>query len=165
VTQEVFEDREFPGSQFELSLMDRDVTACRVEVNVAEREGGRPPGDTAPSEGTQARLELGEGERLDQVVIGTDIEPADAVLYRVPRREHQHWCPALSGAELGAEAEPIAVGQRDIEHQNVVGRLRGEPASVLDRARSVHGVPIATQASRKQLAEASVVLQEQDLHV
>ncbi|MCY1187492.1 hypothetical protein D9M73_284800 [compost metagenome] len=52
----------------------------------------------APQQGAQARLELVEVERLDQVIIGAGIQAGNAIIKGIPRGEDQHRQAVAAGA-------------------------------------------------------------------
>ena len=67
-----------------------------------------------------ARQQLGEPERLGDVVVGAGVEPADGVHLAVLRgQEHDRHRRALLAHAL-AHLEPVDAGQPDVEHQQVV---------------------------------------------
>ena len=45
---------------------------------------------TTPDQHPHTRQQLGEGERLDQIVVGAGVEAPDAIVHAVARRQHQH---------------------------------------------------------------------------
>ena len=75
-----------------------DLAGRRVEHEVAHLEP-RLRGDGGPAlQGAQAGQQLGELERLHQVVVGPGVEPLDPVGGGVAGRQHQHRDPSSRGA-------------------------------------------------------------------
>jgi hypothetical protein len=72
----------------------------------------------------QPRLELLQGERLDQVVVRARVEPGHAIVDRVARRQHQHRRPIARVAQSPAHLQPVDPGHRDIEDHRVLARVR-----------------------------------------
>ena len=86
-------------------LAATDLAPRGIEAQVADLEHGGPLGPPATGERTQARLQLGERERLDEVVVGAAVEPGDAIVDRLERGEHQHRRPHPALAQLPADVE------------------------------------------------------------
>ena len=82
-----------------------------------------------------ARRELVELERLDEVIVGAGVEARDAIGDRIARGEDQHRARVAAPAHRGEHVEAVAARQAEIEQQEVVHvfaqrELRG--AAVLD---------------------------------
>jgi hypothetical protein len=79
-----------------------------------------------------AQHQLGEVERLGQVVIRAEAQAADPVTRFPGRGQHEHHDPLIAGGDHLAEGVAVQAGQVAVEHDNVVavsvqlGR-RGEP--------------------------------------
>ena len=95
---------------------------------------GRSTG-AAPRERPQPREQLGERERLGQVVVGAAVEPGDAVLDRVARGQHQDRRPDAVVAQPAAGLEAVDARQHHVEHDRVVLGRAGHPQRVLAAAR------------------------------
>src|SRR5213078_2402678 len=80
----------------------------------------RPPRVTAPEQRADARQELLERERLRHVVVGAAVEAGHLVRHAVPRRQHEHRRDDAAVAEAGEDAEAVALGQHEVEHDEVV---------------------------------------------
>ena len=65
------------------------------------------PGPEKPDAGDQ----LGHGERLDEIVVSAGIEPVDAVLDRIARRQNETWNVIAVRSQLAKKFEAVAVGQ------------------------------------------------------
>ena len=113
------------------ALPRRDVDA---DVRGLELLGGRPPQLRA-----HAREQLGEPERLGDVVVGAGVEAADRVHLAVLRgqEDDRHGRAAL--ADALADLQAVDARQPDVEDQQVVGAVDA-------RARS-RRVPVATAST------------------
>ena len=67
-----------------------------------------------------SRRQLGEVERLGEVVVGTRIEPAHGVDDLVHGGEHQHGRHVALDAHLPAHVGAVTVRQPQVEHDRVV---------------------------------------------
>src|SRR6266545_7221431 len=93
--------------------VDRRGVPGDVEVEPAHalHDGAAGPVELAPAqERTHATDELGDRERLRQIVVGADLEPRDAVELGVAGGQHDDRQVAL-GAERPADVEPRQSGQ------------------------------------------------------
>ena len=61
----------------------------RVEAQVGEGQRLAGVFGPAPQQGPQAGEQFGQGERLDQVVVGPGVEPLHPVLDGIPGGQHQ----------------------------------------------------------------------------
>jgi hypothetical protein len=112
-----------------------------------------------------ARDELGERERLGQVVVGAQREPVDQVVERPRRREHEHLRVGLLGGERPADVVAVDLGQVAVEHDDVVvgdPRLEQRLGAV---GRDVDRDPFAAQAAGDGVRDAALVLGNQYAHV
>ena len=106
----------------------------------------------AAQQRVQARAQLGDRERLDEVVVGARLEAGDAVVDVVARREDADRHVDAAGAHAPHDADAVEVGHRDVEDDRggrprrdgvergapAVGRLHGE---ALEAQRALEGLP------------------------
>jgi signal transduction histidine kinase len=119
---------------------------------------GRLP---APHDRADPRRELPRGERLHDVVVGAELEPQDPVDLLTASGEHDdRHLGAL--ADLSAQVAAVAVGQHDVEQDDVgldpVERL----ARALDGARHLRVEPVALEMLGERLGDGLLVLDDQD---
>src|SRR5439155_7733874 len=116
--QRVFTAREVDGVAVDLNRVAQeiDADAAMLEQNLLYR--GLPSDQRA-----HPRQQLLKAERLRKVVIGTDIEPLYAVLHRVAGTQDEHGLVESARAPLPQQVDAIAVGQPQIEHDDVVRGL------------------------------------------
>src|SRR5665213_563772 len=80
-----------------------------------------------------AGLEFGQVERLGHVVVGAQVEPLDALVERVARGEDQYRDVRAPVAQPAQHAQAVDLGQRDVEHDDIV---------TVDGQRLVRGVAV-----------------------
>src|SRR4051812_1717376 len=88
VAHQVLEQLELALREVDRALAAGDLVGVRVEHQVADPQRGHAARRPAPQQRTQACQQLLALERLDQVVVGPDVEPFDARLERVARGQH-----------------------------------------------------------------------------
>jgi hypothetical protein len=150
MAHEVLEQGEFLRRQLDQRLSPADGPRRRVQ-----RQPGRlqPRGTLArppPQQRADPCGQLGEGERLGQVVVRADIQPADTVIDVITDREHEHRHPPAPLPELPAQLEAVHARQHDIQDDDVVGVLDGHPQAVLPGPGDVNRVAFLLQATLEQ---------------
>ena len=162
VTQRVVGTAE-SGLPFKKIVLNVDPGASlKTEV---QRQAHRATAEEGPDPGEQ----LGEGERLDEVVVGAVVEPGDAVGETVARGQHQHPRRRLPVRALGRDdpaAHLPAVDTREVEIETdqvvrVDGRLDERVAAVVG---DVHRIALATEPERDRVREVRLVLDDQQAH-
>ena len=120
---------------------------------------------TAPPEGADARDQLGEGERLAEVVIRAQLQPVDPVLDVRGRGQHQD----AAGRAVAHQpaADPVAVHGRQVavEHDHVVvgaGRALQGCRAVVDH---VDGETRVAQTLADPVGQRDVILHDQHSHL
>ena len=112
----------------------------------------------------QARLQLAQGERLDEVVVGAGVEALDAIVDRVARGEHQHGRPVTGLPQAPADLEPVEPRHRDVEDDRFGGR-GGQPIEgFLAVGGEVDVVPVKRERTLQCCANGRLVVDNQDLH-
>ena len=107
----------------------------RVEGEVGEAEHLAGVLGPPPEQGPQAGQQFGQGERLDQVVVGAGVEALDPVVDGVPGGQHQHRGVVLGRPEPSAHVQPVDGGQADVEDH----RVRRPDGDLLERLGAVAG--------------------------
>ena len=89
----------------------------------ADRDDHWPLSRVATRQGTQPGQQLAEGEWLGEVVVGARVEPANPIIDRRARGEHDDRRPVTGAAKLATGRESVRVRQHDVEHNDVVRRV------------------------------------------
>ena len=95
--------------------------AQRVELDPGRAQGAGPRGGLAAGQGADAQHQLGEVERLGEVVVGAQGQAADPVAGRAGGGQHQHHGPLVAGGDHLAEGVAVDAGQVAVEDDHVVG--------------------------------------------
>jgi hypothetical protein len=124
-----------------------------------DRLRGRRPAGQRPHAGD----ELGERERLAEVVVCAQFQPVDPVLDIGGGGEHEH--PRAGPGHC--PAHPIAVHERQVtvEHDHVIGRLRGGVQRSRAVVRDVRGDPDLAQPLRDPAGKRRMVLDHRHPHL
>ena len=147
------------------SAADVDVALNRIERDIAGMKGHSESAAGTPQERIATRNELRYCERLDEVVIGSRVQPAHAIVDRVACRQHQNGELVAGRPHLRENAEPIAVGQPQVQNHGVVRREREGLASVGAPAHRIDRKADPLQGCGQNFCDPSFVLYDQEAHV
>ncbi len=136
--------------------------APRVDDEVAGDERAGAVAAPPPQERVEPRGELGEGERLDEVVVGAGLEPGDAVVDLVARGQDADRDVDAVGPHPADHADAVEVGHHHVEDDD--GRRtrrdllqRSAPA----RGRR-HGEALEAQRALEGLPDGRLVVDDED---
>ncbi len=136
-----------------------------LEVREAQHVGGLVTVRCSSQQRTKTREELGESERLREVVVCARVEPCDAAVDLGARREHQHGNRVAFGPEAPAYLEPVDPRHQHVEDRRVDRRSAAQP---LERLLAVLGeldlVPLELERTPQRLANGTLVVDDEDLH-
>ena len=168
VAEEVFQQLEFAALEFNAFAVAVRGAREEIQGEVAEVEacfvrvvfGGR-----AAVEGFQSRHEFGEGEGFGEVVVGADIESADALVDGAERREDQHRRAQSAAAPLREEFEAVGVGaEHSVQDDGVPGDIKGEGFGVGGGFGPFDAMSLFAEAAQEVVAGFGVVFYEEYLH-
>ena len=118
-----------------------------------------------PEEGADAGEELLEGERLDEIVVGPEIQPGHLVSHGVPGGEHEDRRSDAAFARGPEDPEAVAARQQDVEHDQVVGLTLEEQVERNDAIGSgLHRVPLFLEPLPDEARDLPVVLDDKNAH-
>ena len=86
----------------------------------------------------QPRQQLGQRERLGQIVVAALLQSAHPIVNRAPRRQNQDRGAHSQLAQAKDQADAILIGQPKIDDEDVKGALGGQPLGRLAVRRSFH---------------------------
>ncbi len=112
----------------------------------------------------QPRGQLVQIDRLDHVVVGAEVQAADAIGHCVARGQHQHRQRQPGLAHGGQHVEPVLARQPEVEHRGGVG-LGAQLAFGSDAV--AHPVDLEAelaQAGAQAVTQQRVVFGQQDAH-
>src|SRR5580704_6034580 len=122
------------------------------------RLAGRPP-----NQGPQPGPQLGKLEWLDEVIVGTAVEPADAVGNAVLRGQHQDR-HRLHAPEPFQKRPTIQLGQHNIEDNCIVIPTGGLEQTLIAVFGRVDGISLLAQRAGDDKQQIGIVLDNQYSH-
>jgi hypothetical protein len=115
------EDVELLAGQRQQHASPAHLVPAAVHLEVTAAQQRRHPAADPPAQPSHPRLQLLDGERLNEVVVAV-LEPGDAVGDGVTCGEEQHRRRRPACADV---VQRVAGGQHPVEHRAVVG-VHGE---------------------------------------
>ena len=139
----------------------RDLVGVGVQRQVADAQRRHAARRAAPQQRPQAGEQLLALERLDEVVVGADVQALDARLERVARGEHQDRRVVAVVAQALGDVDAVEPGQPEVEHDDV-GQER---VRLVEAAHAVGGeldlVALEAQRALENLRDLLVVLDDE----
>ena len=154
--QQLLEQGRLAAGQVERNPVDRGGTGGDVEQQPAAGADGPVTPSRTAQHGAQARLELGQGEGLDDVVVGAGVQARA----RGPRARRGRSRPGSAARprrvlQGGEDLHAVEVGQAEVEDERVVrGRVQ-RPRSPPRRARPRRPRSRAAPGDRRSSGAAS----------
>ncbi len=149
----------------EPTLEDQPARLVEDDAPVANHAARLGPFRGAAVERAEPCRELLEGERLDQVVVGTRVEALHPIADRVARGQHED-------RQLGAAGPQPArnLGARDVRQPDIKDH-RVDPAAGLGNlerigaaGRQLDEMALLAEQARQEAAEPRIVLHQQQMH-
>ena len=163
VAEQEGEQRELLGRQVDLPAGSRDPTGRGIDDEV-----GDPELDglllTPAQQRTDPRRQLGEREGLHHVVVGAEVETADAVLEGAFGGEHEHRKPGLVSADAAKQLETGQPRKHQVEDHEVVVHGLDEVQGGLPVVCDINGVALLFQAFLDEARHLRLVLDDEQAH-
>ncbi len=78
-----------------------------------------------PVAATYQRLKAGghfdKRKGFTEIIVGTQTQPLDALVERIPCGQDQHWLAAALFPPFAQDLQPVNTGQGQVEHHGVIG--------------------------------------------
>ena len=163
--QQQLQHRELLARELHVAPVAVHLAPERIEPQVRELEHRRRGRRRAPGQRTQPYEQLGERERLGQVVVGPEREPIELVLVgQSGGGEHEDADLGVLAGDGRGHLVPVRAGQVPVEHEHVVG-VDGEPVQRrVAVERDVGRDRLAAEAGLQRLREVELVLGDQHAH-
>jgi len=132
----------------------------RSPTSSAAGRSGSPLRTSAPQPGEK----LGEGERLDEIIVRSGVEARDPILDRVACSEDQHRGPVAVAPQLPARLESVDARQHHVEDDRVVLVRAGHPQRVLARTCDVRREALPREPAPDQACHPRLILDDEHPH-
>ena len=133
-----------------------------MQQQAAQFDGVAIEAIAAACQGAHARQQLGQHERLDQVIVGATIEAAQALFQRIAGAEDQH--RQARRAQPGQQIEAIAIGQAQVQQHQFATVVFDAARRILQAAHPHHLHALVAQGDAHAIAQVHIVFNQQYLH-
>ena len=148
-----------------VALAAPHASGLSVEVEVADAEAiGDPLWTASPEEGAHPRQQFGNGEGLDDIVVRTDQQTANAFRLFAPGGHHDHRkrAGALAGAEPAADLQTRDAGKHPVENDKIGRILRKAKLGFVAPLHAFDDVAFGLQIVGEQNREIGLVLHDEN---
>ena len=149
--------------------VDRRLAPEHLVAALVEDEIGEPQHLAAAGSPAERRRiacdagdDLGQAERLRDVVVAARAQRLDLVLGRVLRRQEQHRGPEALLAEPAADLDPLDVRQHPVEHDQIGLGPRRSAQRVAAGQRLLDLVPLVAEGRRDRIDDRRLVVDDED---
>ncbi len=151
--------------ELDLGRAAPDFAREEVHLQVAEGEVGDDGGGAAAAdEGLEAREQLGEGERLGQVVVAAALQAGDTVVERALGAEDEDGDLDALGAPALDDAEAVELGQHEVDDGGVERGGAAHLAAFLAVDADVDGVAGFAQTLGDKGGDLCVIFEKENFH-
>ena len=112
--------------------------------------------------GPDSGLELGQHERLDQIIGRSGIEPLDSILELPARSQHDHREAGTSLRKFGQYLQPGAAGKHEIEKNERHSLAESALETAVPVKGAAHPEAASTQAPFDEVADPGLVFNHDD---
>ncbi len=159
-----FERHEFPARELDRRSLHANRASRAVDDEIAALQRVGDMAGLASQERAGAGLEFAVVERLDEVIVGTEIESADAIIHFGAGRQHENRRGDATCPQASQDGKAVELRQHDVEDHEVVGLGREKIVRRAAARLPVQGLREAGEPSDDRLAGVDCVLNEQNAH-
>lgn len=163
--RKVFKDEVFPWFQFDGIPLTEDFLTDRVDFQVADHEAGLFVAVCPAAKGFDAGKQFLLSKGLDEIVVGSRLEPADAIVDCVLCGQAENMGQAAFSSQLPQDGNAVHPRQHDVKDDYVVAVRFREPQAIYAVLSSVHRVPRLLEGSTDVATESFRIFDKQDSHI
>jgi hypothetical protein len=119
VPQEIFEQVELSTRQVEQPLAADSAAGYEIQFQIRRFQSKHVRWSAASQQRANPGEQLGKRERLDQIVVGSEIQAANSIVNAVSRRQDQDWRLDVTLPKRLEDFEPTASRQHQIEDHEI----------------------------------------------
>lgn len=117
-----------------------------------------------PQQRVQARRQLAQVERLEQVIVGARLQAVDTVGHRVPCGQDQHRDFQALLAQLLEQLEAVFIGQAEVQHHDVERRHADHRPRRRCRGDVLDGQALSREPGNDAAGNQLIVFADQYVH-
>ena len=127
------------------------------------QEGARLPGSAA-----QKRVQPGDEfldvEGFGEIIVRAEVQPVQPLVERAARGKEDHRHGRMPVPQIAQDAQAVAPGQHDVQHDRVVAPRAGQGETVVPVVAEIHHEALRFEPFPQEGAEFLVVFHDQNLH-
>jgi hypothetical protein len=162
VLHEELQQGELPVGELDRLAGEVHRVSDEIELDAAVLQDRLFDGRLTPQQRAHARQKLLQAEGLGQVIIGTEIEPVDPILYGIARAQNQYRLVEAGLAPLLQQIQSIAIRQSQIENDRVIIRTAQRIVCSGARLHPRYRVGALPQRIFQERAYAALVFDDKD---
>ena len=159
----IFQDGVFTRSECHFPARERHEAVRCINHQLSDSHCGHGFSRTPANEGADAGEEFILLKGLHEIIIGTGVKAAHAVLGGITCGEHHHG-RAFLFAQLREHRPAIETWEHQVEHNGVVINVDGLEQSVVAVLSGVHRIACTTQCPGEAGEQVGVVFDEEQSH-
>ena len=162
---QAFEKLELAPLQVDLAAGAGDPARQQIHFEIAHPQHGLlRRRRAAPEQRVDPRAQLGERERLHQIVVGAGPEPGDPVLDLSLGAQEQDRCFSPRAAHRPDDGDPVELGQHAVDHRHVVVAAERQHEPVAAVMGDIDGKPALGKPLGDETRRFGVVFDDQCAH-
>ncbi len=165
MADEHVEQVELAAGEAELAAVAGGDVAARVDDDVARHVRAGALGAVAAQQRLEPRGQLGDRERLDQVVVGAGLQAGDAVVHLVARGQHADGDVDAVAAQALDDADAVEPGHRHVEDDHRRGLLRDGAQRLQAVGGGGNGEALEAQCALEGLPDGGLVIDDEDKRI
>ena len=146
-----------------MAAVGEHASMQQVDVEAVETERLDAAGGTAQQR-PQPRHQLGERERLHQVIVGAALETVDALRHPIACRQDEDRYVVAARAQIGENVVAATAGHHHVEDHGAEAGARDRGERVPRRCRRGDLEPRAGEPGAQRLGRRGIVLEKQNVH-
>jgi len=115
-----------------------------------------------PPQSAHAGFQFFRLERLAQIIVRAQIQPAHAVVQCIARRQHQDGRARAAPAQFGQHREAVDIGKANVQYRQRIGFAADHGQGILAGRDMIDGMPPCTEQCRNAARQRGVVLDDQN---
>lgn len=122
-----------------------ETPRCQIQRDLAVTDDGSPQSRLPPQENPHACLEFADVERLDQIIVGTEIQTLDPFFRRTASRQDENRRTILPCPHGAQHVQPVHFRQVQIQDHEVETLCRSDRMRRCAVAHDIDGIAAAAQ--------------------
>src|SRR5215831_2008230 len=138
------------------------LTSAQVDLDLAKRVTFLGNAVGTAEDSLDTGQQLADGERLGNIIVGTELQADNLVHFLTARRQHNHWHRRALGLKLLAHVQPTHFGHHHVENHEV-GRVVKRASQALGSvARGEHFVAFVLEVVAQTSNHVRLVFDNKD---